>query len=145
MTELKSYYFEDLAVGMDASISKTVTEDAIQLFASVSGDINPIHLDEVYAEKTRFKRRIAHGILGASYISAVFGTKFPGPGCIYVSQTLNFKAPVFIGDELCASVRITELIAEKNRALFATTCSVGEKVVLEGQAVIYVPSRPVSG
>jgi 3-hydroxybutyryl-CoA dehydratase len=135
------HFFEDMSVGMEASIAHTVTADDIEAFARVSGDANPVHLDEAYAAATPFKHRIAHGILTASYISAVFGTKLPGPGCIYVSQTLNFKAPVYIGAEVIATVKITDLIPEKRRAIFYCVCKVGEKAVLEGEAVFMVPSR----
>ena len=94
----KGRYFEDLEVGMEASYERTVTEADIVSFAQVSGDTNPVHLDEDYAAGTIFKQRIAHGMLTASYVSTVFGTRLPGPGAIYVSQTLNFRAPVRIGD-----------------------------------------------
>jgi len=92
------YYIEELEVGMTASFSKTVTEADITLFAGVSGDTNPVHLDKEFAEQTMFKERIAHGMLSASFLSTVFGTKLPGPGAIYMNQSLNFKAPVCIGD-----------------------------------------------
>jgi 3-hydroxybutyryl-CoA dehydratase len=135
------YFFEDLHVGMEASLVQTVSSEAIHAFAQISGDINPIHLDEAYAKESPFRRIIAHGMLSASYISAVFGTKLPGPGCIYISQTLNFKAPVYIGDKVTATVRISDLIEHRKRAIFNCHCSVGEKTVLEGEAVIMVPSR----
>ena len=135
------HFFEDLSIGMEASIARTVTEKDIEDFARVSGDVNPVHLDEAHAAATPFKQRIAHGILTASYISAVFGTKLPGPGCIYVSQTLNFKAPVYIGHEVVTTVKITDLIPEKRRAIFHCVCKVGGKPVLEGEAVLMVPSR----
>ncbi len=135
------HFFEDLSIGMEASIAHTVTAQDIADFARVSGDVNPVHLDEAHAATTPFKKRIAHGALTASYISAVFGTKLPGPGCIYVSQTLNFKAPVHIGHEVVTTVKITDLIPEKRRAIFHCVCKVGEKTVLEGEAVLMVPSR----
>jgi 3-hydroxybutyryl-CoA dehydratase len=135
------HFFEDLSIGMEASIARTVTEKDIEDFARVSGDVNPVHLDEAHAATTPFKQRIAHGILTASYISAVFGTKLPGPGCIYVSQTLNFKAPVHIGHEVVTTVKITDLIPEKRRAIFHCVCKVGGKAVLEGEAVLMAPSR----
>jgi 3-hydroxybutyryl-CoA dehydratase len=135
------YFFEDLSFGVEASMAHTVKGQDIDDFARVSGDVNPVHLDEAYAATTPFKRRIAHGILTASYISAVLGTKLPGPGCIYVSQTLTFRAPVHIGDEVIATVRITDLIPEKRRAIFHCVCKVGDKAVLEGEAVLMVPSR----
>lgn len=136
------YYFEDLQLGMEASYVRRVTESDVHTFAALSGDENPIHLDEAYADQTLFKGRIVHGILSAGYISAVIGMKLPGPGCIYVSQTLNFRAPVRIGDEVVASARVTELLPEKKRVILSCDCSVDGKTVLEGQAVIMVPSRP---
>ena len=135
------HFFEDLSIGMEASLAHTVTAQDIADFARVSGDVNPVHLDSAYAATTPFKQCIAHGILTASYISAVCGTKLPGPGCIYLSQTLNFKAPVFVGAEVIATVKITDLIPEKRRAIFSCVCKVGDKTVLEGEAVMMVPSR----
>jgi 3-hydroxybutyryl-CoA dehydratase len=141
-TAVKGLYFEDLKVGEEASVSNTVTEADIEAFAALSGDRNPVHLDAAYAATTLFKERIAHGMLSAAYISAVFGMKLPGPGAIYVSQTLSFKAPVKIGDTVVTSVKIVELIAEKKRARFECVCSVGGKPVLVGEAVLMVPGRP---
>lgn len=140
-TELTGMYFEDLSVGQTGVFAKTVTEADIAAFAGVSGDFNPVHINEQYAANTMFKGRIAHGMLSAAFISTVFGTKLPGPGCIYMSQNLRFKAPVKIGDTVVARVEVTELNAEKKRASFKTTCSVGDKVVLDGEAVLMVPSR----
>ena len=139
--ERKTYHFEDLELGMEASFQKTVTEADIVSFAGVSGDKNPVHLDADYAARTIFKQRIAHGMLTASYISAVFGMEMPGPGAIYVSQTLNFKAPVRIGDVVTAKVKLLELIPAKRRARFECVCLVGGKPVLEGEAVLMVPGR----
>lgn len=136
------YYFEDLALGMEASHTKKITAGDIQAFADLSGDDNPVHLSEDFAAKTMFRQRIAHGILTASLLSTIIGTKLPGPGCIYVSQSLNFRAPVMIGDEVVATARITDLLDERKRAIFACSCAVGGKTVLDGQAVILVPSRP---
>ena len=136
-----SYFFEDLQLGMEASFSKTVTENDILAFADITGDRNPVHLDEDYASKTMFKGRIAHGMLTAGYISAVFGMELPGPGAIYVSQTLNFRAPVRIGDHAIAKVKVIELIAAKRRARFDCSCLVADKVVLEGEAILMVPKR----
>lgn len=136
----KGRLFEDLEVGMEATYSRIVTEADIVAFAEVSGDHNPVHLDEEYAAGTMFKGRIAHGMLTASYISTIFGTRLPGPGCIYVSQTLNFRAPVRIGDEVVTKVVLTELIPAKKRAVFACDCSVKGKSVLQGEAVLMVPS-----
>jgi 3-hydroxybutyryl-CoA dehydratase len=144
VVERKTYYFEDLEPGMEASFQKVVTEADIVSFADVSGDRNPVHLDEAYAAGTMFKGRIAHGMLTAGYISAVFGMEMPGPGAIYVSQTLNFKAPVRIGDTVTARVKLVELIAGKRRARFECQCLVAGKAVLEGEAVLMVPARPAA-
>jgi 3-hydroxybutyryl-CoA dehydratase len=122
-------------------MSKTVTEADILAFADVSGDRNPVHIDAEYAAKTMFKERIAHGMLSAGYISAVFAMELPGPGSIYISQTLNFKAPVKIGDTVVTSVKVIELM-DKRRAKFETVCSVNGKPVLAGEAVLMVPAKP---
>lgn len=142
--ERKTYCFEDLQLGMEASFQKTVTEADIITFATVTGDKNPVHLDAEYAARTMFKERIAHGMLTASYISAVFGMEMPGPGAIYISQTLNFRAPVKIGDVVTAKVKVVELIEGKRRARFECQCLVGGKAVLEGEAVLMVPARPAA-
>lgn len=134
-------FIEDLTIGQSATYGKTVTDADIVLFAGVSGDTNPVHLDQTFAEKTPFKGRIAHGMLSASFISTVIGTKLPGPGAIYMSQTLRFKAPVKIGDTVTAICTVTEIIAEKRRAVLSTICKVGDTVVIEGEALIMVPSR----
>lgn len=136
-----AYFFEDLQLGMEASFAKTVTEQDILNFADVSGDKNPVHLDADYAAKTIFKERIAHGMLTAGILSAVFGMELPGPGAIYVSQTLNFRGPVKIGDQVLAKVKVVELIAGKRRARFECICTVGDKAVLEGEAILMVPTR----
>jgi len=138
----KAYQFEDLNVGMEASVEKAVTEQDIVSFADVTGDRNPVHLDAEYAAGTIFKERIAHGMLTASYLSAVFGMELPGPGAIYISQNLNFRRPVKIGDAITATVSITELLPEKNRVRFLCVCKNGAgKPVIEGEAVMMVPSR----
>ena len=140
----QAYHFEDLEIGMEASFAKTVSEADIVSFAEVTGDKNPVHLDADYAAKSIFKGTIAHGMLTAGYISAVFGMQMPGPGAIYVSQTLNFRAPVRQGDRVVAKVRVMELYPAKRRARFECVCSVDGKAVLEGEAVLMVPSRPVA-
>lgn len=137
----KPYSFEDLRPGLEASRSKTVTEQDIVTFAELSGDRNPVHLDPAYAATTIFKERIAHGMLSAAVLSAVFGMDLPGPGAIYISQTLNFKAPVKIGDTVTATVKVAELLP-KNRARFSCVCTVDGKTVLDGEAVLMVPARP---
>ncbi|HUJ38725.1 MAG TPA: MaoC family dehydratase [Hyphomicrobium sp.] len=141
-TAAKGVFFEDLSVGQEASLSKTVTEADIAAFAEISGDKNPVHLDAQYAAGTIFKERIAHGMLSAAYISAVFGMKLPGPGAIYISQTLSFKAPVKIGETVITTVKVVELIPEKKRARFECVCSVNGKPVVQGEAVLMVPARP---
>jgi 3-hydroxybutyryl-CoA dehydratase len=141
-TAANGVFFEDLSVGQEASLSTTVSEADIVAFAEISGDKNPVHIDAQYAASTMFKERIAHGMLSAAYISAVFGMKLPGPGAIYISQTLNFKAPVKIGDTVVTTVKVIELIAEKKRARFETVCSVNGKAVVQGEAVLMVPARP---
>ena len=108
----------------------------------MSGDTNPVHLNADYAAETMFKGRIAHGILTASFISTVIGTRLPGPGCIYVSQNLRFKAPVMIGDTVIARIVITKLIPEKRFVEMSTICTVADKVVLEGEATVMAPKRP---
>ncbi|MQX36478.1 MaoC family dehydratase [Roseospira navarrensis] len=134
-------FFEDLEVGQKGSLGRTVGEADIVGFAGISGDTNPAHLDEEYASGTMFKGRIAHGMLSAAYISALVGTKFPGPGCIYVSQTLRFKAPVRIGDTVRVSAEVIDLKPEKRFATFRTICTVRETVVVDGEATLMLPSR----
>jgi 3-hydroxybutyryl-CoA dehydratase len=133
--------FEDLEVGQTAEIEHVVSEESVKNFAALTGDTNPIHLSEAYAANTRFGGRIAHGLYTASLISAVLGTKLPGPGAVYLSQTIKFRAPVRIGDTVTAQVEITALDPGRQRATFFCTCSVGDKVVLDGEAHIMVPTR----
>lgn len=140
--EMAGMFFEDLTVGQSAELTRTVDEAAIQAFAEVSGDHNPVHLDEAFAATTQFKGRIAHGMLSAAYISALIAGKLPGPGAIYLGQTLSFRRPVKIGDEVTVTATITGLDAEKVRATLSTVCTVGGKAVLEGEATIMVPRRP---
>jgi 3-hydroxybutyryl-CoA dehydratase len=139
--QIVGYFFEDLEVGMTASFSKTITEADIVMFSGVSGDTNPVHINDEYAKTTMFKGRIAHGMLSAGFISAVFGTKLPGPGAIYVNQSLKFRAPVHIGDTVTATVTLNELVAEKKFANFETVCTVGDTVVIKGEATLMVPSK----
>ncbi len=138
---LHGYYIEDIAVGMSAEYSKTVTDADIKLFADISGDTNPVHLNQDFAAQTVFKGRIAHGMLGAALISTVFGTKLPGPGAIYLSQDLRFKAPVRIGDTVVAKVTAVEVNAARRRVKFACECRVGDTVAIEGEATLMVDSR----
>lgn len=140
-SELYGYQFEELTVGMSATLSRTVSEADILMFAGVSGDTNPVHLDEEFAASTMFGGRIAHGMLSAGLISAVFGTRLPGPGCIYLSQNLKFKAPVKVGQTVVARVTVKELKSEKRRAVFSTVCTCGDTVVIDGEAELWVPAR----
>ncbi|WP_417428036.1 MaoC family dehydratase [Kiloniella sp.] len=137
----QGYYIEDLNEGMEASFSKTVTEADIVLFAGISGDTNPVHIDEEAAKKSVFEGRIAHGMLTASYLSTVLGTRLPGPGCIYLSQSLRFKGPVRIGDTVTAIVRVKEVMSSKKRVVLETLCQVRGKDVLDGEAMVMVSSR----
>lgn len=139
--EFTGYFLEDLSVGMTASFAKTITDADIVLFAGITGDTNPVHLDAEYAAGTRFQTRIAHGMLSGSFISTVLGTKLPGPGCIYVSQVLKFKAPVRSGETVRARATITEIIPEKRRVTLKTVCTVGSTTVVDGEAVVMVPTR----
>lgn len=141
MNELNGYDFEDLSVGMTATFAKTITEADIVLFASVSGDNNAMHINEEFAQTTQFKGRIAHGMLSASVISAAIAGRLPGPGTIYLSQNLRFKAPVRPGDTVHAIVTIKELMPEKRRVSLTTICTVGGKVVIDGDALVMPTAR----
>jgi 3-hydroxybutyryl-CoA dehydratase len=138
--ELRILYFEDLSVGMTETLSKTIASSDVVGFAQLTGDRNPIHLSEHFAAKTTFGGRVAHGLYTASLISAVLGTRLPGPGAIYISQTLNFRAPVRIGDQVDVTVTVAQLIPEKYRARLTCICKVGEDTVLDGEALVKVPS-----
>jgi 3-hydroxybutyryl-CoA dehydratase len=143
--ELRMLFFEDLSIGMTESLSKTIDSSDVVGFAAVTGDRNPIHLSEHFAAKTPFGTRIAHGLYTASLISAVLGTRLPGPGAIYISQTLNFRAPVKIGDTVDVKVQVAELLPEKTRARLTCTCSVDGETVLDGEAWVKVPSQNAKG
>lgn len=138
---MDGFAFEELSLGQTARFSKTITEADILMFAAVSGDTNPVHIDAEHAAGTMFKQRIAHGMLSASLISTVLGTRLPGPGTIYMGQTLKFRAPVTIGQTVTAVVEVTALDPAKRRATLSTTCLVGGKPVIEGEATVMVPAR----
>ncbi len=138
---MQGKFLEELSVGQSAQLVRTVGEADIVAFAQVTGDTNPVHLDPDYAAKTSFGGRIAHGMLSAGYISAVLGTALPGPGAIYLSQTLKFKRPVRIGDEVTAVVTISEINEAKAQVTLATVCKVGGKAVVDGEAVVMVPRK----
>jgi 3-hydroxybutyryl-CoA dehydratase len=139
MNELGGYEFQDLRPGMSATFAKTITEADIVMFAGVSGDNNAIHINEEFAASTLFKGRIAHGMLSASVISAAIANKLPGPGTVYMSQSLRFRAPVRAGDTVRATVTVKELIPERCRVLLGTDCAVGGQVVIEGEALVALP------
>ena len=135
------YCFEDLRVGQTATLSKTITEADILMYSAVSLDTNPIHLDEEVASHSRFGGRIAHGMLSAGLISALLGTRLPGPGTIYMRQSLTFKAPVRIGHTVRAIVEVTDLNLPRKSVTLRTRCLVKEDVVIDGEAVVMVPTR----
>lgn len=136
---MENIAFEDIKVGMSVSYSQTITDADIKAFAGLSGDHNPVHVNEEYASESRFKKRIAHGLISASFFSALFGTKLPGPGCVYAGQNLRFKRPVYLGDTVTATVEVTLIDAKKRNVFFSTTCKVKNKVVISGDAELYVP------
>ena len=134
-------YFDELSLGQTAEVSHVVGAADIEAFAAVSGDHNPVHMDEAFAKTTPFGGRIAHGMLSAAYISAVLGNTLPGPGAIYLSQSLRFRRPVKIGDPVVAKVTVKALDNAKGHATFETVCLVNGKTVIDGEALIMVPRR----
>jgi 3-hydroxybutyryl-CoA dehydratase len=141
-TMFQTYYFDELAVGMREAISKTVENEDVIGFAELSGDHNPIHLSEHFARKTRFGGRIVHGLYTASLISGVIGMRLPGPGAVYISQSLNFLGPVKIGDVIDVSVEVAELTEKGRRVRLKCECRVADKVVVEGEGILSVPPNP---
>jgi 3-hydroxybutyryl-CoA dehydratase len=136
-----TYYYEDLAVGLSESMSHTVSEEDIRLFGEATGDMNPLHFDEAYARKTIFRGRVAHGALTIGFISAVMGTKIPGPGSIFMEATTRFKAPVRIGDTVVTTCTVAEL-KPRREVVMLCRCEVRDKIVVEGEALVMAPSRP---
>jgi len=130
---------EEIKVGMQESYTQTITDADVKSFAGISGDRNPIHMDDSYAKNSRFKRRIAHGMISSSFFSALFGTKLPGAGCLYISQNLNFKKAVYIGDTVTAIIIVTKVDIAKKRVSFDTICKVGHRTVIDGEAELYIP------
>ncbi len=141
MNELNGYDFEDLQVGMSATFAKTITEADIILFAAASGDHNAVHINDEFAQTTPFKGRIAHGMLTASVISAAIAGRLPGAGTIYLGQSLRFKAPVYPGDTVHATVTVQELMPEKRRVTLGTVCTVRGRTVIEGDALVMPTTR----
>jgi 3-hydroxybutyryl-CoA dehydratase len=136
-----TYTIKDLKPGMSESFTKTVSERDVEVFGEISGDMNPLHFDEAYAKTTIFGGRIAHGALVLSYLSTVLGTKIPGPGAIFMSQSTRFKSPVRIGDTVTAICTVREVFPEKRRVIFDCICKVEDTVVVEGEATVMMPSR----
>ena len=139
--EYKTKFIEDFSVGMESTIEKTVTIEDIKRFAEVSGDFNPVHLDEEFAKKTIFKGRIAHGFLTASFISTIIATELPGPGSIYLKQSLKFLAPVYINEKILVKVRIIEIYIEKSKVKLITECFKNKTLVLTGEAEILIQAK----
>ena len=139
--ELHGAWIEDLEVGMKAVSSRTITEAAVELFGGISGDLNPTHFSDDFAKLERFKQRIAHGMLTMSHITGVLGTKLPGPGCLYMSQSVKFVAPVKIGDTVTTRVTVSEIDLDKNRVKLKTDCFVGDTQCVDGEALLWVPAR----
>jgi len=137
---MKGLTIDMLSVNQSETFRKTISESDVYLFAGITGDTNPAHIDEIYANSTKFGKRIAHGLLVSSFISTVLGTKLPGPGTIYISQSLNFKAPVYIGDTIEAKVTVKEIIKEKNRVILLTEIyNQNNALVVTGEAMVLAP------
>lgn len=130
---------ESIEPGMVASYSQTITDADIRAYAGLSGDHNPVHVDAEYASESRFGKRIAHGLMSAGFFSALFAMRLPGPGCVYVAQSLYFKRPVYIDDTVKATVTVTSVDIANRRVFFETICTVGRKIVISGEAEIYMP------
>lgn len=140
---MQGLYFDELSVGQSAEMSRVVGVADIEAFAEVSGDTNPVHLDDAYAKTTPFGERIAHGMLSGAYISAVLGTRLPGPGAIYLSQAMRFRRPVKVGDLVVARATVKALDAAKGHVTLDTVCEVNGKTVVDGEALVIAPRRGV--
>ena len=141
MTYKEGYKFEDLSVGMTHQTEHVITENDIELFAQVSGDRNPLHMDDEFAKHTPFGQRIAHGALTASYISGILGNDLPGPGSIFVGLNMRFRRPVYIGSHVTVKVEVTEMKERGNRVTLKVSCNVDGKAAISGEAMVMVPSR----
>ena len=135
----KTSNINKIEVGMEASYIQVISDANIKAYAKLSGDNNPLHLSDVYASESRYKKRIAHGLLSASFFSALFGSRLPGNGCVYLSQTLNFKRPVYINDTVTAIIKVMSIDKVKKRVEFSTICKVKNRIVIEGIAQIFIP------
>ena len=142
MSTFQTVYFEDLRVGMRETSRNEVTKEKVAAFAEISGDHNPIHLDDAYAATTPFGGCIAHGVFTASFVSAIIATRLPGPGSIYISQSLSFRAPVMVGATVETTIEVLELIERGRRVKLKCECRVGDKVVLEGEAEVKATAKP---
>ena len=140
---LEQLSIEEIRIGMEVSYIHTINDADVREFSEISGDKNPIHLSDEYAKKSRFKKRIAHGLMSASYFSALFGTKLPGEGAIYVSQSLQFKRAVYLGDTVTATVIVKGIDLNKRRVFFRTVCKVKNKIVIDGEAELYIPLESI--
>lgn len=138
---LHGFYFEDLEVGMSAEVVKIIGEADVAAFAGISGDDNPLHLDQEFAARTRTAGRVVHGMVTASLISTLVGVHLPGPGSLWMGQTLKFLRPVKVGDEVRARATVTGLIEAKQRVVMQTRCSVGDTVVIDGEATVWTPRK----
>jgi len=137
------YSIHDIKIGMTASYTQMITDNEIKSYAALSGDDNPVHMDEEYAANSRFGRRIAHGMISSGFFSQIFGKKIPGPGCVYVSQSLKFKRPVYLDDTVTATVVVTDVNHDKKIVTFDTFCKVKNKVVITGVAELFVPGEKI--
>lgn len=135
------FFIEDLEPGMSVTISKAFSEQDVLHYADLSTDDNPLHLNEEFARQTRAGGRVIHGMVTASLISAIVGTRLPGPGCLWMSQEMRFLAPVRVGETVRAKAELISVDTNKQRVRLATTCKVGNRSVLDGEALIWVPSR----
>lgn len=136
---LTSIPIDKIHIGMRVSYSQTITDADIKAYAGLSGDHNPVHISEEYAEKSRYGRRLAHGLMSVGFFSALFGMRLPGPGCVYVSQNIKFKRPVYINDTVTAIAEVTNVCIKSKRVFFSTNCYVKNKIVITGDAEIYIP------
>lgn len=134
-----SIAIEDIKEGMEASYSQTITDADVKTFAGMSGDHNPVHVNDEYAANSRWERRIAHGMISVSFFSGLFGTKLPGIGCVWVSQTLKFLKPVYINDTVTAKVIVQSIDLERRRVFLRTVCSVKGEIAIDGEGEVFIP------
>lgn len=138
---VSGFCIDQIEIGMQASYSHTITDADVKAYAGLSGDNNPVHMSDEYAKNSRFKSRIAHGLFSAGFFSALFGTRLPGPGCVYISQSLAFKAPVYLQDTVEAVICVNAINVRKRTVNFRTYCTVRGNLVIDGEAEIYIPKK----